>query len=651
MCSSSSDYLLPPTLCLLLSPAPCSLSSHLPPSLSSYQVSCEAIAVGACSLMSRKIKEELDHIAFAMALRSSGDPSADQWADAYYRTPRPFAQTPLADYPQLDRTVYEQQMPFRAVLVDETIPALWAHTTAANAEVTELDPPLRTALASARSLQDPYAETCHALAPDALKLSDLSLHPLMPTLPEASLHRALTAELVDGACRLGVSIGEVISFEHRSHVLPFVPGLGPRKGRALLRALQARASQSKPIIDRTNDDEGLKALLGECVWHNAVGFLHFAEEKRLVDPHRPPGLDGCRIHPERYGACRKMCFDAMVDEDDESEETEEKGNEAVAWAMSPEGMSMTEQGGYASVLDQLELEEFAQHLRDVQGAKIGKQTLEDCKDELCHPYRDTRGDCGARGPVEANRLFELLTSETDATLRQGSLVYAKFIRFEAGREFQGNYTPGRMHISLQSGLAGFINEDNISDKWAKVPTESVEDPMSGRPIEKPNLPIAEGTTISMKVLDIDKNQFTVVGSCKGADLRSAMIGTLAEQEKQKAAEKAKQAQSRMYTKRRIGHPLFKNGSLDQVTQVLMPAPVGEVIFRPSSKGPGHLTATVKLTAEVCAQISRSTPQSSPPSPHSLTTLLFSHHPPLPFSTFLSLSPRAPTYRALSYTST
>ena len=124
--------------------------------------------------------------------------------------------------------------------------------------------------------------------------------------------------------------------------------------------------------------------------------------------------------------------------------------------------------------------------------------------------------------------------------------------------------------------------------------------MSGRPIEKPNLPIAEGTTISMKVLDIDKNQFTVVGSCKGADLRSAMIGTLAEQEKQKAAEKAKQAQSRMYTKRRIGHPLFKNGSLDQVTQVLMPAPVGEVIFRPSSKGPGHLTATVKLTAEVCA---------------------------------------------------
>lgn len=33
----------------------------------------------------------------------------------------------------------------------------------------------------------------------------------------------------------------------------------------------------------------------------------------------------------------------------------------------------------------------------------------------------------------------------------------------------------------------------------------------------------------------------------------------------------------------------------KVTQVLALAPVGEVIFRPSSKGCAHLTATVKLT--------------------------------------------------------
>ena len=49
-------------------------------------------------------------------------------------------------------------------------------------------------------------------------------------------------------------------------------------------------------------------------------------------------------------------------------------------------------------------------------------------------------------------------------------------------------------------------------------------------------------------------------------------------------------------RRRIDHPLFKNGTLEQISKVLAPAPVGEVIFRPSSKGPEHLTASVKLTA-------------------------------------------------------
>ena len=34
-----------------------------------------------------------------------------------------------------------------------------------------------------------------------------------------------------------------------------------------------------------------------------------------------------------------------------------------------------------------------------------------------------------------------------------------------------------------------------------------------------------------KVLEVDKHDFRVVGSCKGSDLKSAMTGTLAEQER------------------------------------------------------------------------------------------------------------------------
>jgi len=560
-------------------------------------VRCEAIAVGACGLQCRRIKEELEHVAFAMALRASGEASAEQMADAYYRSSTPQAEEPLPiEHPGVQRQVFEQQMPLRAVLVDETIGALWAKTTAAQSEASELSLSMRTALSSARSLQDPYAETCHALAPDALELMQMPLHPLMPLLPEAPLRRSLTAELVDGACRLGVSVRDITSFDHRSQMLNYVPGLGPRKARQLLRTLQTNASKSKPIEERGKADDGvgLRPLLGRCVWHNAVAFLHFGVEKRSAEPGKPPGLDACRIHPEQYAQARKMCFDAMLDDDEEVDETEEKLEEAIEWAMSTPGMKYNPDGSAISALEELELEEFADHLRE-EGVRVGKETLEDIKTELLHPYCDNRGDCGARGPLESDRLFELLTSETEATLRPGCLVYVRYIRFEAGRQMGGSYQAGVMHVALQSGLTGTIAEDKISDQWDRVP--SIETAGNdGRSMTIPQLPIAEGSTISMKVLQVDRHEFKVIGSCQGADLKSAVVGSLAEQERARDAERQRLEKARMYTKRRIGHPLFKNGTLQQVTTVLTAAPVGEVIFRPSSKGPAHLTATLKVTA-------------------------------------------------------
>ena len=150
-----------------------------------------------------------------------------------------------------------------------------------------------------------------------------------------------------------------------------------------------------------------------------------------------------------------MCFDAMLDDDEEVDETEEKLEEAIEWAMSTPGMKYNPDGSATSALEELELEEFADHLRE-EGVRVGKETLEDIKTELLHPYCDDRGDCGARGPLESDRLFELLTSETEATLRPGCLVYVRYIRFEAGRQMGGSYQAGVMHVALQSGLTGTL---------------------------------------------------------------------------------------------------------------------------------------------------------------------------------------------------
>jgi len=115
-----------------------------------------------------------------------------------------------------------------------------------------------------------------------------------------------------------------------------------------------------------------------------------------------------------------------------------------------------------------------------------------------------------------------------------------------------------MHVQLQSGLPGVIDEDRISDQWTRVPTD-----VTG----SPQLPISEGSIISMRVLQVHQTEFRVTGGCRGQDLRTAVSRTIAEEEAQLESRRA--AQARQYTKRRISHPLFKNGTLEQVSGRLL----------------------------------------------------------------------------------
>ncbi len=434
-------------------------------------------------------------------------------------------------------------------------------------------------------MQDPFAEVCHVIAPTALQLTSLPLHAMASHLPDELLERALVQELVDCACRLGVQLVDVQRHAHRSHVLQFVPGLGPRKAAALLRDLQSRSANQRAVESRTELlDEG---LLGPTVWHNAAGFLIF-DTARQAEPHRPPGLEGCRIHPEEYAHAERICFDGIYEEDEEPEETPQTMKEAVDRAMGREAYRVDDTGAETLRLDDLELDEFAQHLSESEGARTGVETLTDIRNELSHPFRDMRGAVEGRGPVDSNKLFELLTGETEATLRPGSLVCATVVRYEAGRQFQEQYASGKLHCQLQSGLSATIDEDKISDQFTRVQTDANFRPM---------LSIGEGQPISMKVLVVHKDTFQVEGACRGQDLRSALHRTLADQEREAAEEKKRQERARapQYVKRRIAHPLFKQGTHDMVAEVLKVAPVGEVYFRPSSKGTAHLTASVKLS--------------------------------------------------------
>ena len=217
-----------------------------------------------------------------------------------------------------------------------------------------------------------------------------------------------------------------------------MPGLGPRKAAALLKALQSMASNGEGAIEGRDQ---LRGLLPPAVWHNAVGFFKFTNEATSPEP---PGLEGARIHPEVYEYAQKMCFDALQDDNVEVDETPAALEQAVIDAMSPDG---------TVALGQLDLGEYAEYLASDEGGKkpFMLQTLIDVRAQLASPFADLRGEWV---PLAAETEFQLLVGEPKHEI-EGSLQPAKVTRIDRPDE------PGRsirVHVMLQNGLSGTIDE-------------------------------------------------------------------------------------------------------------------------------------------------------------------------------------------------
>jgi hypothetical protein len=86
-----------------------------------------------------------------------------------------------------------------------------------------------------------------------------------------------------------------------------------------------------------------------------------------------------------------------------------------------------------------------------------------------------------------------------------------------------------------------------------------------------------------------------MGSCISYDVDAASL------HQKKIAEAAQALPAghtggKIYAKRTIEHPDFVNVSYDQALELLKERAQGEVLIRPSSKGPEHLTVSWKVHA-------------------------------------------------------
>jgi transcription elongation factor SPT6 len=414
-------------------------------------------------------------------------------------------------------------------------------------------------------------------------------------------------EFVNRTNEVGVDVNLAVQQAHKSNLVQFICGLGPRKGQALLRLLK---QTNQRLENRTQLVTACH--MGPKVFINCSGFIKI-DTNSLGDSTEAyvEILDGSRVHPETYEWARKMAVDALEYDDDEG------ANPAGALEEILEAPER---------LKDLDLDAFAEEL-ERQGFGNKSITLYDIRAELNCRYKDLRTPFRSANPEE---LFDMLTKETPETFYIGKMVTASVVGIarrkpqgeqldhanpvrndetrlwqcpfclkndfpelsDVWNHFDAGACPGQatgVKLRLDNGISGYIYIRNISDKNVSNPEERV----------------GIGQLIHCRIMKIDVERFSVDCTSKSSDLldknhewRPPRDPYYDQEQEDKdtrtETELKKNKQRQTYIKRVIVHPAFHNISYVEAEKCMANMDQGEVIVRPSSKGADHLTITWKV---------------------------------------------------------
>lgn len=197
--------------------------------------------------------------------------------------------------------------------------------------------------------------------------------------------------------KVGVDINQIIKYPHLSGVFQFICGLGPRKSKFVLENLRKKIGNVRLRMQLWADK-----LIGKNVYINSIGFIkvHGNEDEEDV-------LDRTRIHPENYILAKKIAKDALDVEKDDNEQ-------CIAQIMDePEK------------LDDLDLEDYAEHLAQVKQKPNMITLLKFIVNELNQPFKDPRK---INQEMTDEDLFYKLIKESSMTFKQSQLVNCRVIR-------------------------------------------------------------------------------------------------------------------------------------------------------------------------------------------------------------------------------
>lgn len=510
-------------------------------------------------------------------------------------------------------------------LVDDSVSQLFGRSVRAKKEFQDKEVNLKCAISIARQGQDPLSELTYAwnVASDAgifgTEMLYLNIHPLQRLLPKARLLREYERVLCEAVADVGVDINCACNHDHLLGNLSFAPGLGPRKAANLKQNL---ARMGGAIASRKSILKG--RLLDPVVYNNAVAFLRVREIEQSPDESLHP-LDNTRLHPDVYHRNNwavKIAIDALerVESTKEKESFERKSLEIVMQNSHEEveklfkDTKMEWEQHYGPTFDvsawdprknvpshawkdkveELDLDAFA---RMIENTGLGKwdSHLQMIKWEFRLPYEDPRKPMA---PLNGGQLFNLITGESDTSLRPGVIVTGKIVK-------NGDFGS---RVKLEGEIPAFIPLRSLADEHVEAAEDIVQ----------------VGSIVSAVITEVKKDHFTVDMSMRMEDLkkppssweRPKELPSLddyfdntaalrieqsrqAERDRQiedqnnraKGVEVAARGKTGRYSRRACAHPAFRNAKHDEVDRELRDAGeamVGEALIRPSSKSSDSL---------------------------------------------------------------
>ena len=527
-----------------------------------------------------------------------------------------------------DDDLEDEEWKCNVELIDDSVSQLYGRSVRSKKEFPEFPVNHKCAISIARYAKDPLAEYTYtwSVASDAglfgTEMLYLNIHPMQQLLPRTFLLREYERVLCDAVASVGVDINAACQSDHLRGLLLFVPGLGPRKAaniKQVLSQLGGMIGSRRSLLE--------SRYMGPTVYNNAAAFLRMRQPEASLEQYLVP-LDDTRIHPDLYVKHKwaiKIAFDAL-----DRDHQDSRANRALKDVMKNSGdevvrlfnetknqweqeFGQTDTFDYkgwdprTSIpsehwndrIDDLNLVAFADKIQTL-GQGRWHSHFEMLTWEFRLPYVDPRS------PMErltGDKLFNLITHETDQSLRPGKEVTGKVVS-------NGDFGS---RVKLEGNIEAFIPLRNLSDDHVEAAEEVVQ----------------VGQIVTAVVAEVKKEHMTVDLSLKTEDFRKSpnswprpsslppldrffdtrADGKIEEDNKRKREAHVEALQAALgrgsgedgegATRRRIGvvarractHPSFRNKKHDEVDKELREggsAVVGEALLRPSSKNSDSL---------------------------------------------------------------